>query len=589
MFMQKPLATVRNSPLLIVLIIGSVVLAVLLLRGLDFGPLHTDLEVMTVWAETYNFSEFVEKYHELNQRHLLGGPRNALAIKLFGTNMLPYNTIFAISRVLEGALLAGILYQVLKKHRLFALCAGLALTLSPVRLPQFYQSIYWGIETTLVLTLAAIYAYIMSLQQTQPRLRWRWYGLSFVLYALAVLSYEANIPWLGVQFLLGWYLLTDLPWRQRFSRLAKEALPFGVLAIVIVFLVLFVFEPWNDLAPSSSNTLPARIIEQLSTAVSFPLLYIDRLRVSVHEGYAGLVVLLALFGGAAIWGVSIWFAQEEEHAESFWSDVGKLLLLAGVMVFAATLVGTSNPDTREAYRNRITFGRSVGIAVMYTTLVFGAAYAVRRVLGTWHIDWRSVGALAMGVGLIGPGFAFMLVYQSIGQSTEAEIDNLKSAVIDVRCLFRRPLYMVIVTEPDWVGARIPDANDWILRETQRALNDAQADVTIDILKAGNAGHEDDFIPVEGTCDLDFASGMCLNEDSVRASRWAMGEIVANEDIVVVYYANDGTLTLAREIDIRDLDDYNIATAGPNILTTNEERFVLPVDQMPVPLSGHCPD
>jgi len=586
--MRKSLSLVRESPLLIVLIIGCVVLGVLLLRDLDFGPLHTDFEVMAVWSETYDFSGFVEQYHEFNQRHLLGGPRNALAFMSFGRNMLPYNTIFAISRVLEGALLAGILYQAFR-YRLLAICAGLALTLSPVRLPQFYQTIYWGIETTLVLTLAAVYAYVMSVQQTQPRSRWRWYGISFLFYALAILSYEANIPWLGVQVLLGWYLLADLPWRQRLRRLVLEALPFGVLAIVIVILVLFVFDPWNDLAPSSSDSLPARVIEQLSTAITFPLLYIDRLRVSVHEGYAGLVALSALAGGAVLLSVRAWLAPTEERSESFWSDAGKLLVLAGVMVFAATLVGTSNPDTREAYRNRMTFGRSVGIAVMYTTLIFGVAYAVRRALGMWRVPWHTIGGLAMGVGLIGPGLAFMLVYQNLGQDTVAEVDDLENAVVDVRCLFRRPLHMVIVTEADWVGARIPDANDWILRETQRALIDAEADVTIDILKAGNAGYEDDFVPVEGTCELDFASGMCLDEGSVRTSRWALGDVVPNENIVVVHYANDGTLTLMRDIDIRSLENYNIATAGPNILTTNEERLALPFDQMPVPLSGHCPE
>lgn len=584
--MQKLLSIVRESPLLMVLIIGAAILGVLLLRGLDFGPLHTDLEVMTVWAESYSFSEFVEKYHEFNQRHLLGGPRNALAIKLFGRNMLPYNTIFALSRVFEGAFLAGILHQVFK-NRVLAICAGVALIVSPVRLPQFYQSIYWGIETTLALTLAAIFAYVMSVQQDQAR--WRWYGLSFFLYAMAVFSYEANIPWLGVQVLLGWYLLTDLPWQQRLNRLMREALPFGMLALVILILVLFVFDPWNDLAPSSSSSLPARIIEQLRTTIDFPLLFIDRLRVAVHEGFAGLVALLALSGGAAIWGISTLIAPQRDSDESFWPDAGRLLVLAGVMVLAATLVGTSNPDTREAYRNRITFGRSVGITVLYTTLIFVAAYAARRMVARWPIRWHALGALAMGVGLIGPGFAFMLAYQSIGQDATAEIDNLKNAVIDVRCLFRRPLHMVILTDRDWVGARIPDANDWILRETQRALIDAQADVTIDILKAGNAGYEDDFVPVEGTCDLDFASGMCLDADGVRTSRWALGEIVPTADIVIVHYANDGTLTLLRDIDIRDLDDYNIATAGPNTLITNVERLALPYDQMPVPLSGHCPD
>jgi hypothetical protein len=88
--------------------------------------------------------------------------------------------------------------------------------------------------------------------------------------------------------------------------------------------------------------------------------------------------------------------------------------------------------------------------------------------------------------------------------------------------------------------------------------------------------------------MNSPSGMCLSDESVRVSRWALGGAVPDEDVVVVHLANDNTLTLMPQIDITTLKDYNITTIGPTVLNTSEARLALPLDQMPVPLSGHCP-
>jgi hypothetical protein len=595
--MPASLHRVRHSPLLLVLIIGLGILFILVARGLNFGPLHTDIEVQIVWAKAYGFRGFIEKYLEFNQRHLLAGPRNALGYKLFGHNMFPFNFLIALSRVLEGAFLAGIIFQVFDRKSL-AIGAGLALMVSPVRLAEFYQSMYWGIETTLVMLLASSYFYVLSLKAEWSHAKWRLYALSFGLYAVSTLSYEAGIPWVGVNILLGWYVLANVPWRKRIVTLGREAIPFVILGIILVILVLFVFEPWDGLTPGKTDALPIRAIKLMGSIVTFPVLYLNRLRVSVHDGYLGLVVILGLLGGGLSVGLARWQSDSEGDDQTFWMDFGKLVLLGIVMVFCAILVGTGNAETRHNYQDRMTFARSAGIALLYVTFTFGGVYAVRKVLGRWVDQWQSAAMLLTGVGLFGAGLAYMLAYQSVAQASYHEIDDVAGAISDVRCLFTRPLHMVLVTDPDWPVARIPDASDLIIRQAQAKLIEANADVTIDIVRTNSKDYEDDYkLPDKTTCEMNSPSGMCLAGDWVRASRWALGGLsigewgnrfVPDEDIAVVHYANDGTLTLMPQLDITTLKDYNITTIGPTILKTSTARLALPFDQMPIPLSGHCP-
>ena len=129
----------RRSPVVLVLLFGLVTIAVLVIRGLNFGPLHTDIEVSLVWIDTYGIWGFIEQYIEFNQRHILAAPRNAFAYWAFGEHMLPYHLIFQTSRVFEGVFLASIVHQ-LTRRRMLAISAGLALSLTPIRLGALYQT-----------------------------------------------------------------------------------------------------------------------------------------------------------------------------------------------------------------------------------------------------------------------------------------------------------------------------------------------------------------------------------------------------------------------------------------------------------------
>jgi hypothetical protein len=519
---------------------------------------------------------------------VLAGPATALVSVLFGHNMFPLNFLIALSRVLEGAFLAGIIAQAFDRKAL-AVAAGLALTVSPVRLAEFYQSIYWVIETTLVMLLASSYAYVLSLKAEQPYLKWRWYALSFGLYAVSVLIYEAGIPRVGVISCWGG-LLDHLPWRQRITTLGREAIPFVVLGAILVILVLFVFEPWDGLTPGQPDSLPIRAIRQMESIVTFPILYFDRLRVAVHDGYLWLIVLLSFLSGGVLYGLGRWQPNPDHENDRFWLDFTKLVLLGVVMVLCGILVGTGSDKTRHNYQDRMTFARSAGIALLYVVLIFGGVYAVRALFERWSRRWQPVALVLAGLGLIGPGLGYMLVYQDLAQASYQEIDDLAESVFDVRCLFARPLHMVIVTDADWPVARIPDASDLVIRQAQINLIDENADVTIDVIRAGDKDYQDDYeLPDKSTCAMNSPSGMCLSDDAVRVSRWALGGVVPNEDVVVVHLANDGTLTLLPQLDITTLKDYSITTIGPTVLKTSEARLMLPLDQMPFPLSGHCPE
>jgi hypothetical protein len=582
------MAYIRRSPFVVVLSFGIGALAVLLARGLTFGPLHTDMEVSLVWIRAYGIKGYIERYMDFNQRHVLAGPRNAVANWLFGGHMLPYHLIYQASRILEGALMAEIVHQ-LTRRRLLAVSVGLALMWTPIRIAALYQSVAWGIETTLVLLLASTYFYLLSLQSQHPRSRWALYTLTVVCYAISVLSYESGIPWVGVNVLTGWFLLHEIPWRQRARRLGLEALPFVLIGAGLTFMVVFVFKPWDDLVPADTNSLPLRVLEQMSTGLTFPRLYLEQLRIAVHDGYVLWMALGTLLITGLVGVVAYRLSGSSHDTErAFPRDFARLILLAAWMLFCSVLIGGSNPNVRYSYLDRITFGRVVGITLLYVTLIFGAVFVLRQLSGVIRARWQAVAMLVTGLVLIGPGFGWLLVYQDEAQAAYGEVDHIANAVLGVRCLFYRPLHVVIVTEPDWVVSRFPDTNDLIIRQAQIKITDSLGDATLDILKTGNEGYEDDYIPPPGTCDLDFPSGMCLEDDGIRPSRWTSVPFVPNEDVVILRYANDGSMTLLPQIDIADLGGYNIATANPTVLKTSEQRLALPFDQMPVPLSGHCP-
>ncbi|MCB9449900.1 MAG: hypothetical protein H6672_00580 [Anaerolineaceae bacterium] len=584
------MSNLKKSPLLIVLLIGSVSLALLIAQGLSFGPLHTDVEVSLVWIDAYGFQGFMDHYLDFNQRHLLAAPRNALGYTLFGHNMLPYHLILQGSRVLEGAFLAGVVFQ-LTRRKWLAVAAGLALTFTPIRVAESFQSIGWGIETTLVMLLASTYTYILSLK-AEKRGTARWlYWLSFALYAISILNYESGIPWIGVNIVAGWFVLDTVPWQERVRRLILHAIPFLLLGAALAYLVVVVFSPWDRLAPTQFGSYPLRILNWIGASLAFPALLAQTLEIIVHDGYVAWLVVGSVVGGALLWFIGRWMPPEDESEDRFGRDVLRLIVLALVMIACAVLVGASNPTTRYSYQDRITFSRAAGVMLLYVMLLAGAVYLLRRFTANRARLWEGVALVLIGVVVVGPGFAIVQAYRSEGEAAYTEVEHVAEAVLDVRCLFYRPLHIVIVTDPDWVVSRTPDAHDVIIRQAQILIDEAQGDVTIDILKTGNTGYEDDFIPAPGTCELDFASGLCLDADGIRSSRWASPQLVSNEDIVLLHYANDGTMTLLREIDMQDLAGYNIGTSEPGVLTTlrtNESRLALPFDEMPVPLTSSCP-
>jgi hypothetical protein len=66
--------SIRRSPLWIVFIICAGLLMKLIVRGLDIGPLHTDVVIMRAWFHEVGIGGYVDRYLDVNQRHLLDGP-----------------------------------------------------------------------------------------------------------------------------------------------------------------------------------------------------------------------------------------------------------------------------------------------------------------------------------------------------------------------------------------------------------------------------------------------------------------------------------------------------------------------------------
>src|SRR5262249_49818478 len=159
---------VWRSPMVLTLVVGLLLLAILMIRGLDIGPLQTDVIIIRAWFHQAGVGGFSQRYFDANQRHILAGPVIALGYALFGEQDLPYNLIFQLSRVFEGVFLAGSVYE-LTRRRGLAVCAGLALTTTVIRVAQLYQGINWFIEPTLALLLASSWVYLLSLKANRYR------------------------------------------------------------------------------------------------------------------------------------------------------------------------------------------------------------------------------------------------------------------------------------------------------------------------------------------------------------------------------------------------------------------------------------
>src|SRR5258708_23779214 len=139
-----------------------------MLRGLDIGPLHTDVIIERAWFKEVGIAGFPQRMFDSNQRHILFGPLYALVYSLVGENDLVYNLVFQSSRVLEGIFMAGLVYQLTRRPTL-AIFAGLALIMTVIRVRELYQQVNWLIELSLAALLASSYLYVLSLRVT----RWR--------------------------------------------------------------------------------------------------------------------------------------------------------------------------------------------------------------------------------------------------------------------------------------------------------------------------------------------------------------------------------------------------------------------------------
>jgi hypothetical protein len=559
------------------LAIGLGLFLILLVRGLDFGPLQTDVIIIRSWFSQVGVGGFSQRYFDVNQRHILAGPFYALVYSLFGEQDLPYNAIFQLSRVLEGVFMAGLVHQ-LTRRRALAVCTGLALMLTVIRVRELYQGINWFIEPTLVLLLASSYTYLRSLRAASRR--WLWYLLSLALYVISILIYESGLPWIGVNLFLGWAARREEPPRRRVWLAVRDALPGGLAAGLIAFLVLAVFVPWQGLAPDASAGSPLRVLSQAGTAITFPVLVVTRLREAAYDGYAGLVILFAalaaILGTAAV--IASRRADPDEHATEAATrtnrDYAVLLALALIMLLASVLVGTSNQIGQE-YLDRITFGRAAGISLLVVTLIFLAAGLLRP-------RWREVAAVGLtGLLLLGPGLAVMWMYQDVAHRSRAEIDRIAAAVIEVRRVIYLPVELIIVTDPDWVLAKFTDASDVILHDVQQKLFAANEPATIDFLKTGM--YAENYATLPGSCQTvngQASGGLCLGEKELRSSRWAVGPTHPYDDVVVVHWdARAGKLDILRGISLADLAGYNISTAGPTELRTNPARLAIPIPQV----------
>jgi hypothetical protein len=597
---------------LIVLIIGTVLLAVLLVRGLNIGPLQTDVIIIRAWFKEVGAEGFTTRYFGVNQRHVLVGPLYSFAYLLFGENDLPYNIIFQGSRVLEGVFMAGLVYSITRRRAL-AVCAGLALALTVIRVRELYQGINWFIEPTLVLLLASSYAYVRGLtssSQTSPpdplsklwrggneghsnlsrsgEKDWRrtaWYVAANLLFIVSILIYESGIPWFLVNLYLGWLLRADQSQRIRVWRAVRDMLPSIVCAVVLTFAVLFIYIPWQGLAPDNSAASPLRIFRQIGTIITFPRLYLDTLRLTVSDGYLGLIVFFAV--SALLLTLAILLTTQAKSPSPLppagegsgvrASDFLALFALAILMVLAATLVGTSN-EIGEEYLDRITFGRAAGIALFYVTLIFWLCDLLRT-------RWKTT--LAAGITaavLLGPGFAWLWIYQDYAHAARAEIDRITATILDVRRAVYSPVHFVILTEPNWIVTRLNDASDVIVHEVQHKLWDSGGDATIDILKTG--AYKENYANIPGTCQTvnsQASAGMCLNTDQVHSSRWAFGGTHPNANVVIVRYdsrAAKMTILPALSFNHLEVAGYNITTAGPTSLRTNTQRLAVPLATQP---------
>ncbi|MBC8170667.1 MAG: hypothetical protein H7X77_03310, partial [Anaerolineae bacterium] len=308
----------KISPLVLLLMAVGVTLGLLMLRGLNIAPLHTDIFILRGWFDQFGTNGFADYYFEINQRHPLVGVIYTITYSIFGEQDFYYNLFFQAARLLNGALLGGVIMQ-LTQRKALALCVGLALMFTPVRLPEAYQQLCWLIEISLTLLLLSLYCFInsnrlrrQSVQQTMPRLLW--YLASFLLYVISILIYEAGLPWLAVFIFAGWILRSDQPWKQRAAYLFRDILPFLICALAIVVAIFFVWTVWDMIAPTqgTGSNVVRQFLSLFGTLFQFPQLYVQRLTDTGGDGYYRWIGIAAI-GGAGLVSWLVWLMRDQNR------------------------------------------------------------------------------------------------------------------------------------------------------------------------------------------------------------------------------------------------------------------------------------
>jgi hypothetical protein len=565
---RKIFSTVTRSPVLTVLIIGLGLFLVLLLRGLDYGPLQTDVLIIRAWFSEVGAAGFSQRYFDVNQRHLLVGPIYSFAYTFFGEHNLPYNMIFHLSRVAQGVFLAGIVYQ-LTQRRIMAVFAGLGLLLTMIRVHELYQGINWYIEPTLALLLASSYVYLLSFRFVRARL---WLVLlSATLYIISILIYESGLPWIAVNLFLGWIMRPNEKMARRIRLTIQDSLIPIVAGGLLTYLLLFVFVPWQQLAPDSGGGFLRRLLLAMQQIIIYPALVGSRIVEMIRDGYAPLlliVVALAVIISSFLIRRSV--REPETHTRR---EYAVLIALALIMFVSSLLVATSSQGLSGEYVDRITFGRAAGITLLYITLIFAASELLPS-----HM--RLILAASISAVLVASGFVYLWMYQDVAQQSRAEIDRITAAVIDVRKTIYLPAHLVILTDPDWVVSKFTDASEEVLHEIQQSLYAANEPATIDFVRTGMPAET--FEPIPGSCNManeQRSGGICLDQTIMRNTRWAVKENTNYQDIVVLKWdAQAGILRVIPDLSVSALraQGYNISSAGPDLLSTNRDRLAVPL-------------
>ena len=344
----------------------------------------------------------------------------------------------------------------------------------------------------------------------------------------------------------------------------RDVMPLLVVGVVNAILVLFVFSPWETLAPVSGGTI-SRFVTQFLVSLNLPAYYVDALRIILLDGYTGLLIIFTLIAICVSWIIQKHHPLEKVH----WLVLGKIGVAGLVMLCASLMVGASSGNIVFSYLDRITFGRIIGVALLYMVLLFA--------IGVWlKGKWRRL-LLSVVVGsYVAIGAVWLWMYQDFAHVTRGEIQRLTTAILQIRQDFGSPLYMIIVTEPDWQAARFIDASDVIVHEMQQNLWVQGGDVIVDILHTG--AQSDEYLVYSGTCETmsgEVSAGICLHEDGIYSSRWAYQDVYSYNDVVVVRYNHEtGHLKLFEALPLDELDSYNIASTNKSYLESNLERVLV---------------